>query len=181
MIAPFLNVSPSFDDSVWIAPSAVVVGDVSLGTDASIWYGAMLRGDVHYISIGERTNVQDLSVVHVSRGTHPCVIGAGVTIGHSVFVHGCTVEDDSLIGMGAVVLDGAIIGRGSLVGARALVTKDTIIPPNSLVLGTPAKAIRQLTDSEAESIRANATHYVRLARMYAGKEQPETNPFYVRP
>lgn len=181
MIAPFLDSTPSFDDSAWIAPTAVVIGDVALGSGSSIWYGAMLRGDVHYIRVGERTNVQDLAVVHVSRGTHPCILGAGVTIGHGAIVHGCTVEDDCLIGMGAVVLDGAVIGRGSLVGARALVTKDTIIPPNHLVLGSPARAVRELTEEEAVSIRANSSHYVRLARMYAGQDLPDQNPFYERP
>jgi gamma-carbonic anhydrase len=178
MTAPFLNTSPTFDDSVWIAPTAVVVGDVVFGRDASVWYGAMLRGDVHYIRIGAASNVQDLAVVHVSRGTHPCIIGDDVTIGHSAIVHGCVVEDGCLIGMGAVVLDGAVIGAGSIVGARALVTRDTIVPPHSMVLGAPARVVRRLGDEEVESVLANARHYVRLARMYAGKDAPETNPFY---
>jgi gamma-carbonic anhydrase len=180
MVAPFLDCHPSFDESVWIAPTAVVVGDVTLGNDASVWYGAMLRGDVHYIRIGARSNVQDLAVVHVSRGTHPCVLGADVTVGHSAIVHGCTIEDDCLIGMGAVVLDGAVIGAGSIVGAQALVTRDTIVPPRSLVLGAPARVVRELSGAEVDATRANAKHYVRLARMYAGKEQPATNPFYDR-
>jgi gamma-carbonic anhydrase len=180
MIAQFLDVHPRFDDSVWIAPTAVVVGDVALGAGASIWFGAMLRGDVHFIEVGERSNIQDLAVVHVSRGTHPCVIGSGVTVGHSAVVHGCTVEDDCLIGMGAIVLDGAVIGAGSLVGAGALVTRDTQIPPRSLVLGSPARAVRSLSDDELAGIQANATHYVRLARMYAGTEHPGENPFYRR-
>jgi gamma-carbonic anhydrase len=180
MVDAFLGTAPTFDDSVWIAPTAVVVGDVVLGPESSVWYGAMARGDVHYIRIGARSNVQDLAVLHVSRGTHPCVIGEGVTIGHSAVVHGCTIEDDCLIGMAAVVLDGAVIGEGSIIGARALVTKDTIIPPRSLVLGSPARVVRPLHDEEVASVRANAAHYVRLARMYAGKDYPDVNPFYER-
>lgn len=145
-----------------------------------MWYGASLRGDVHYIHVGAGSNVQDNAVVHVSRGTHPCVIGAGVTLGHSAIVHGCTVEDDCLIGMAAVVLDGAVIGAGSLVGAQALVTGDTVVPPRSLVLGSPARVVRALTDAEVERIRANAAHYVRMSAMYRGEVTPEANPFYDR-
>lgn len=178
MIAPFLDSSPRFDNSVWIAETAVVVGDVVLGSGASVWYGAVLRGDVHYIRVGRGTNVQDLAVVHVSRGTHPCVIGEDVTIAHSAILHGCVVEDACLIGMGAVVLDGARIGEGSVVGAKALVTRDTVIPPRSLVLGAPARVVRGVSDDELASNRANAVHYVRLAGMYAGRDLPEGNPFY---
>lgn len=178
MISSFLGISPTLGASVWIAPSAAVIGDVLLGDGASVWYGAAIRGDVNYIRIGNKTNVQDLAVVHVSRGTHPCVLGDRVTIGHSAIVHGCTVEDDCLIGMGAIVLDGAVIGQGSIVGANALVTRDTIIPPKSLVLGSPAKVVRAVTDEELESNIANAEHYVRLVAMYEGRIAPEENPFY---
>lgn len=178
MIDAFLGAAPQFDASVWLAPTAVVIGDVHLGAEASVWFGAMLRGDVHYIRIGAATNIQDLAVVHVSRGTHPCVIQDEVTVGHSAILHGCTVEDQCLIGMGAVVLDGAVVGRGSVVGAKAVVTRDTVIPPRSLVLGAPARVLRPVSDAELDSIRDNARHYVRLARIYAGKERPATNPFY---
>lgn len=180
MVGPFLGTHPRLGPDVWIAPSAAVYGDVELGEGSSVWFGAVLRGDVHYIRVGARTNVQDLAVVHVTRRTHPCVIGSGVTIGHGAIVHGCTVEDDCLIGMGAVVLDGAVIGAGSVVGAQALVTKDTVVPPRSLVLGSPARVVRPLSEEEVEAVRANAVHYVRLARMYAGTEAPEANPFYTR-
>lgn len=180
MIEPFLGLHPRLDGANFVAPTAAVIGDVTLGRDASIWYGASLRGDVHFIRVGARSNVQDNAVVHVSRGTHPCVIGEGVTVGHSAVVHGCTVEDDCLIGMAAVVLDGAVIGAGSLVGAQALVTGDTIIPPRSLVLGSPAKVVRSLSDDEVERIRANAAHYVRMSAMYRGEVTPATNPFYER-
>ena len=178
MIDSFLGVHPQLDGDNFVASTAAVIGDVTLGHGASVWYGASLRGDVHYIRVGAGSNVQDNAVVHVSRGTHPCVIGAGVTIGHSAVVHGCTVEDDCLIGMAAVVLDGAVVGAESLVGAQALVTGDTIIPPRSLVLGSPAKVVRSLTDDEVERLRANAAHYVRMSAMYRGEVTPEVNPFY---
>jgi len=181
MIEPFLGLHPTVPASAWVAPSAAVVGDVVLGEGASVWYGASLRGDVHYIRVGARSNVQDNAVLHVSRGTHPCVLCDDVTIGHSAVVHGCTVEDACLIGMGAVVLDGARIGTESVVGAGAVVTPGTEIPPRSLVLGAPARVARPLAEAEVEAIRANAAHYVRLARMYAGDLRPETNPFYEGP
>lgn len=180
MTEPFLDTAPQLDATAWVAPTAAVIGDVSLGEGASVWYGASLRGDVQYIRVGARSNVQDNAVLHVTRGTHPCVLGEDVTVGHSAVVHGCTVEDGCLIGMAAVVLDGAVIGAGSIVGAQALVTKDTVVPPRSLVLGSPARVVRALTEEEVAGVRANATHYVRLARMYAGTDRPEQNPFYTR-
>lgn len=180
MIEPFLGLHPRLAGDNFVASTAAVIGDVTLGRDASIWYGASLRGDVHFIEIGARSNVQDNATVHVSRGTHPCVIGEGVTIGHNAVVHGCTVEDDCLIGMAAVVLDGAVIGAGSLVGAGALVTGNTVVPPRSLVLGSPAKVVRSLSDDEVETIRANAAHYVRMSAMYRGEGAPAENPFYTR-
>jgi gamma-carbonic anhydrase len=181
MIEPFLGRHPDLHPSAWVAPSAIVAGDVTLGEGASVWYGASLRGDVHYIRVGDRSNVQDNAVLHVSRETHPCVLGEDVTVGHSAVVHGCTVEDGCLIGMGAVVLDGAVIGAGSTVGAGALVTGGTQVPPRSLVLGAPARVVRGLTDEEVAANLANAAHYVRLTRMYAGHDRPSENPFYVRP
>lgn len=179
MTAPFIHRTPQLGEDVFVADTAAVIGDVTLGDGASVWYGASLRGDVHWIEVGAGSNVQDNATVHVSRGTHPCAIGAGVTIGHNAVVHGCTLEDDVLIGMGAIVLDGAIIGAGSLVGAHALVTGDTHIPPGSLVLGSPARVIRPLREDEIDRNRANARHYVRMSRMYLGLDVPKTNPFYV--
>ena len=178
MIDSFLGRTPRFDATNYIAPTAAVIGDVTLGEGASIWFGASLRGDVHWIEVGAGSNVQDNATVHVSRGTHPCWIKERVTIGHNAVVHGCTIEDDVLIGMGAVVLDGAVIGEGSIVGAQALVTMNTIVPPRSLVLGSPARVVRELADEEVERNRANALHYVRMSRMYLGADRPETNPFY---
>ncbi|MEM0961802.1 MAG: gamma carbonic anhydrase family protein [Bacteroidota bacterium] len=181
VIDAFLGLSPRIGREVFVAESAAVIGDVTLGDGASIWYGASLRGDVHWIEVGAGSNVQDNATVHVTRGVHPCRIGTGVTIGHNAVVHGCTIEDDVLIGMGAVVLDGAVIGHGSLVGAGALVTGGTVIPPGSLVLGSPARVVRQLDEAEIDATRANATHYVRMARMCMGigPAGDDGNPFYV--
>ena len=181
MIEPFLGHHPHLDGDNFIAPTAAVIGDVTLGFGTSIWYGASLRGDVHYIEIGVGSNVQDNATVHVSRGTHPCVIGDGVTLGHNAVVHGCTIENECLIGMAAVILDGAVIGAGSLVGAGALVTGNAVVPPRSLVLGSPAKVVRTLGEDEVETIRANAAHYVRMSAMYRGEVTPDANPFYTRP
>ena len=172
MIDSFLGRSPVLGDPVYVSDTAAVIGDVTLGDGASVWFGASLRGDVHWIEVGAGSNVQDNATVHVSRGTHPCRIGRGVTIGHNAVVHGCTIHDDALIGMGAVVLDGAVIGAGSLVGAGALVTGGTEIPPRSLVLGSPGKVVRLLTDAEVEGNRANAAHYVRMSAIYRGEPDP---------
>ncbi|MEM7786243.1 MAG: gamma carbonic anhydrase family protein [Bacteroidota bacterium] len=179
MIDTFLGRAPRLGADVFVADTAAVIGDVTLGDGASIWHGASLRGDVHWIEVGAGSNVQDNATVHISRGTHPCRLGAGVTVGHNAVVHGCTVEDDVLVGMGAVVLDGAVIGEGSLVGAGALVVGETAVPPRSLVLGAPARVARTLTEAEVERNRANAAHYVRMSRMYLGLDTPGTNPFYV--
>ena len=178
MTTSFLGRTPRLGADVFVADTAAVVGDVTLGDGASVWYGASLRGDVHWIEVGPGSNVQDNATLHVSRGTHPCRLGAGVTVGHNAVVHGCTVEDDVLVGMGAVVLDGAVIGVGSLVGAGALVVGGAVIPPRSLVLGSPARMVRELTEAEVERSRANAAHYVRMSHMYLGLNVPETNPFY---
>lgn len=184
MIESFLGCAPRLGRDVYVSPTAAVVGDVTLGAGASVWFGASLRGDVHWIEVGSGSNVQDNATVHVSRGTHPCRIGRGVTVGHNAVVHGCTVEDDVLVGMGAVVLDGAVLGAGSLVGAGALVTMNTVVPPRSLVVGSPARVVRALTDDEVARNVANAVHYVRMSRMYLGLDVPAgpggapATPFY---
>ena len=180
MIHPFLGSHPQHDASNFIAPSADVIGDVRLGRGASVWFNATVRGDVNWIEIGEASNVQDGAVVHVTGGTSPTRIGARVTVGHSAVVHGCTIEDDVLIGMGAVILDEAVIGRESIVGARALVTSRVQIPPRSLVLGAPAKAVRALTDEEVARIGRYAERYLQLGAIYRGAEMPAENPFYQR-
>ncbi|MGI9174443.1 MAG: gamma carbonic anhydrase family protein [Rhodothermales bacterium] len=180
MIHPFLDAHPQHDESNFIAPSADVIGDVRLGQGASVWFNATVRGDVNWIEIGEASNVQDGAVVHVTGGTSPTRIGARVTVGHSAVVHGCTIEDDVLVGMGAVILDDAVIGKESIVGARALVTGRVQIPPRSLVLGTPANVVRTLTDEEVERIGRYAERYLQLSAIYRGVETPEQNPFYRR-
>lgn len=178
MIKSFLGAEPEYDDSNYIAETAAVIGDVTLGPDASIWHHCTVRGDVHWIRIGEGTNVQDNTVVHVTHGTAPTDIGADVTIGHGAIIHGCTIRDEVLIGMGATILDHAVIGTHSIVGARALVTKHTDVPPRSLVLGQPAEVVRELTDEEVASIQEGADNYRRYSAVHDGREQPGTNPWY---
>ena len=155
----------SIDESVFIAPGAAIIGDVRIDAHSSVWYNAVLRGDMDSISIGPRTNVQDGAVLHVDAGA-PCLIGAGVTIGHRAVVHGALVEDDVLIGIGAIVLSGARIGHDSIIGAASLVTGRSVIPPRSMVLGVPGRVVRQLTDDEMQSIRAAAEHYVQHSAAY---------------
>jgi carbonic anhydrase/acetyltransferase-like protein (isoleucine patch superfamily) len=178
MIIPFIGKSPVYDESNWIAPSADVIGDVVLGKNASIWFNATVRGDVHYIRIGAGSNIQDNAVVHVTNRTAPTVIGDNVTVGHSAVVHGCTIEDMVLVGMGAIILDHAVIGTESIIGAKALVTARTVIPPRSLVLGSPAKVVKTLTDEDVANIKAFADNYIKYSAIYRGENVPETNPFY---
>jgi carbonic anhydrase/acetyltransferase-like protein (isoleucine patch superfamily) len=153
------------DDSVFIAPGAVILGDVQIGAQSSVWFNAVLRGDTDTISIGPRTNVQDGTVIHVDAGM-PCSIGAGVTIGHRAVIHGALVEDDVLIGIGAIVLSGARISHDCIIGAGSLVTGHSVIPPRSMVLGVPGRVVRSLTDEEVASIRAAADHYVQHSAAY---------------
>ena len=178
MISPFLDQEPEYDDSNYIAETAVVIGDVTLGREASIWHHCTLRGDVNWIRVGAETNVQDNTVVHVTHGTAPTDIGARVTIGHGAIIHGCTIEDEVLVGMGATVLDHAVIGRHSIVGAQALVTKGTEVPPRSLVLGQPAEVVRELSDEEVDSIRDGAANYLQYSAVHDGRAQPDANPWY---
>lgn len=165
-VRPFGGKSPRLHDSAFLAESAVVIGDVEMGEQSSLWFGSILRGDVHAIRIGARTNVQDLSIVHVTGGKYPTTVGEDVTLGHRVTLHGCTVEDRCLIGIGAIVLDGAVVGEDSIVGAGALVTPGSVIPPRSLVLGSPAKVKRGLSVEEIASLRESAQRYVRRAQEY---------------
>lgn len=165
MLRTLENKKPSIAEDVFVAETAVLIGDVRVSEQASIWYGAVLRGDIHHIEIGAGTNIQDNAVVHVESNT-PAIIGRGVTVGHSAIVHACVVEDDCLIGMGSVILDGSVIGRGSLIAAGAVVTPGTVIPPLSLVTGTPARVKRTLTTEEQQNMKDNAERYVRMSRTY---------------
>ena len=167
LVLPFEGEVPQLDDTAWVAPNATVIGRVTLGPESSVFYGAVLRGDTDSITLGARSNLQDNVVVHCDTGI-PTSIGSGVSVGHAAVLHGCTVEDDCLIGMSATVLNGAVIGAGSLVAAGAVVLEGTVIPPGSLVAGVPAKVRRPLTDDELEKVRGNATHYVELSRQHRG-------------
>ena len=180
MIRDFLGARPSFDASNFIAESADVIGDVTLGSETSVWFNATIRGDVHRIRIGSCSNVQDNAVVHVTNRTAPTTIGDRVTIGHSAVIHGCRIRDRVLIGIGAIVLDHADVGEDSIVGAGALITSRTVIPPRSLVLGSPARISRELSDEEVISILEYAENYRRYSRIYRGAEYVERNPFYDR-
>ncbi len=166
MIRTYDGNTPKLARGVFIAETAAVIGDVEVGDDSSIWYSTVVRGDVMPIRIGARTSIQDGTVIHVTSGFSGTVIGDSCTVGHAAIIHACTVEDWCLIGMGAILLDGCRIGTGSLVGAGALVTPGTDIPPNSLVLGSPAKVKRLVNAKEREQIEYGAEHYVELTRRY---------------
>ena len=155
----FLRKKPELGKGVYIASTAVVIGDVALGAHSSVWYGAVLRGDINRIVVGHHSNVQDNAVLHLADEL-PCVLGNWVTVGHGAVVHACRVGDECLVGMGAVILDGAVIGRQSIIGARALVTQGAKIPPGSLVLGAPAKVVRQLSAAERAGLKWWAQKYV---------------------
>ncbi len=174
MIRTFQGIKPTIADSAFIEETAVVIGDVVIGEDSSVWFNAVIRGDVHYIRIGSRTNIQDLCVVHVTHDTYPTILGDDVTVGHHVVLHGCTIKDRVLVGMGAIIMDGALIGEDCIVGAGALVTERTIVPPKSLIVGSPAKVKRPITNEEFAWIRESAQNYVKYSRQYlAGPERPK--------
>lgn len=163
------GVGPRLDPSAWTAPTAVLVGDVELAAQASIWYGAVVRSEFEPIRIGARSNVQDGCVLHVDPG-HGLTLGTGVSVGHGAVLHGCTVEDDVLVGMSATVLNGAHVGARSMVAAGALVLAGTVVPPGSLVAGVPAKVRRELSQEEQEGLRLNADVYVELAARHAAAQ-----------
>jgi len=163
---PIGDLVPRLGRRVFLAPTAVVTGDVELGDDVSFWFHTAARGDVHWIRIGPRTNVQDGSILHVTHRTHPLSIGADVVIGHGAIVHGCTIEDGALIGIGARVLDGAVVEKGAQIGAGAVVTPGQRIPAGHLALGLPAKVVRPLDEEEARTIREIAERYVALKERY---------------
>ena len=166
IVMPSGGKAPRLHPSALVLPTAVVVGDVEVGEGSSIWFGTVVRGDVNFIRIGARTNLQDLTVVHVTTATHPTVIGDDVTVGHRVVLHGCTVHDRCLVGIGAVVMDGATVGPDAMVGAGALVPPGMTVPPRTLVLGSPARVKRSLTDEEVAFLRTSAANYARYAARY---------------
>lgn len=166
MLMAYKGIRPVIHETVFIVDSAIVIGDVEIGEHSSIWFNAVVRGDVNYIRIGSRTNVQDNSSLHVTNGTHPLIIGSEVTIGHSVTLHGCTVKDRCLIGMGAILLDGSVIGEDSVIGAGTLVKEGMVVPPRSLVVGLPGRVARELTAEEVARIKKSAANYIEYARDY---------------
>jgi len=166
MIKDFRDSSPKIHESAFVAENAVVIGDVEIGEESSVWFGSVLRGDVNFIRIGARTNVQDGSVIHVSSSTHPTIIEDEVTLGHRVTLHGCYIETGCLIGIGAIILDGVRVGRESLVAAGSLLTPNTQIPPRSLVMGSPARVKRDLTADEIYSLKRFWQNYRELSKIY---------------
>lgn len=165
-IRTYKGSTPQIGDDVFLAETCAVIGDVVIGARSSLWYGAVIRGDVMHIRIGEEVSIQDNTVVHVTSGRHPTVVGDRVTVGHSAILHGCIVEDECIIGMGAVIMDEARVAKNCIVGAGALVTPGTELPAGHLVIGSPARPKRPLTERELEWIQTSAAHYVEVARAY---------------
>jgi carbonic anhydrase/acetyltransferase-like protein (isoleucine patch superfamily) len=172
MIRSFQGIQPQIDPTVFIAETAVIIGDVTIGAQSSVWYNVVVRGDVNFIRIGCRTNIQDLSMLHVTHKKHaedpgaPLTIGDDVTIGHSVTLHGCTIGNGVLIGMQAIVMDNVVVGEGALVGARALVTEGTVIPPGTLWVGAPARYKRDLNNEEITRLQKSSQNYVQYSLEY---------------
>lgn len=178
MIYEFLKKSPQFDDSVFIAPSADLIGDVSLGKESSVWFNVTIRGDVNWIEIGARSNVQDNTCIHVMNQTGPTKIGNEVTIGHSAMIHGCTIHDRVLIGIHATVLDEAVIESDVILAAGSLVPPGKLLESGYMYMGSPVKQIRELTKEERASIPKYAENYVKYSRAYQQKDNYDENPFY---
>ncbi|PWR75036.1 gamma carbonic anhydrase family protein [Methanospirillum stamsii] len=161
-----MQIHKNIPHASFLAPNATVIGDVEAGPDVNIWYGAVIRADKDRILIGERSNIQDNCVVHTSKG-HPVIIGDDVSVGHGAILHGCTIGNTVLVGMGAIVLNGAVVGENTIIGAGALVSEGKTIPPGSLVIGIPGKVVRQITEEEIAGIKTNASGYVTLAKEHA--------------
>lgn len=170
VILPYSGINPRIDESAYVAEGAAVIGDVTIGEKTSIWFNTVLRGDTHPITVGKYTNIQDNSTVHVNHD-YPTIIGDYVTVGHGAIVHACTVGDNCLIGMGAIILSYSEIGENCIIAAGSLVPERKKIPPNSLVMGTPGKVVRTLTEEEIKGIRQSALNYCREAQDYIGQEK----------
>ena len=173
MIHSYKEITPNIGKNCFLAPSADIIGEVTMGDDCSVWFGCVIRADVHYIKIGNRVNIQDLSMIHVTHWKspdrsdgNPTIIEDDVTVGHRVMLHGCTIKKACLIGMSATILDGAVIGEESIVGAGSLVTKNKIFPPRSLIIGSPAKVVRTLSDDEVAELYRSAERYVNFKNDY---------------
>ncbi|MFN3813215.1 MAG: gamma carbonic anhydrase family protein [Aquificaceae bacterium] len=170
IVKPYKDMSPRIASSVFLADNVVVIGQVEIGEDSSVWYGTVIRGDVNYIRIGERTNIQDNSVIHVTHDTYPTVIGNNVTVGHRVVLHGCIIKDHVLVGMGAVIMDGVEVDSYVIVGAGAILTPGKKIPSGVLVTGFPAKVVRELRPEEIKLIEESSLNYVRYKNSYMGNK-----------
>ena len=162
---PYLDLYPSIAESVFLAPGVKIIGDVEIGEDSSVWYNSIIRGDVHYIKIGKFTNIQDCCMLHVTNGKYPLNLGSKVTIGHSVSLHGCTINDLCLIGIGAIILDGAVVEEKSIVAAGALVRQNFVVPGGKLVAGIPARIIRNLTKEELDEFELSALRYKEYTKL----------------
>lgn len=162
----FNGITPEIDPSVFIAEGVFISGDVKIGKCSSVWFNSVIRGDVNYIRVGENTNIQDLSMLHISGGRSPLIIGSCITIGHRCIVHGCKINDNVLIGMGSVILDDAVIGSNSIIAAGSVVKERSVIPENVLVAGVPAKVMREISDEEIKKIRKSAEGYMENAKLY---------------
>jgi gamma-carbonic anhydrase len=170
MILPYKGINPKIDESVFICEGAQIIGDVEIGKDSSVWFNTVIRGDVNYIRIGERTNVQDGSVLHVTYKKYPLIVGNDVTIGHGALVHGCTLKDFVLIGMGAILLDNCVINSNSFIAAGTLVREQFTVPEGVLVAGVPGKIIRDLTEEEIAKIKRSASNYLMYVGTYRNKK-----------
>ncbi|MCS7083934.1 MAG: gamma carbonic anhydrase family protein [Aquificaceae bacterium] len=171
MLMAFNGKFPKIAKGVYISPGCYIIGDVEIGKDSSVWFGTVIRGDVNYIKIGERVNIQDNCVIHVTHKTHPTILYDDITVGHRVILHGCTIKSQVLIGMGAIIMDGAIVSENSIVGAGALITQNKSFPPGVLIAGFPAKVIRDLTQSEIEAIKTSVENYVSYKNLYLSQDQ----------
>lgn len=165
MILKFKEFYPKLDKNAWAAPSADLIGNIEIGEDSSVWFGCVLRADINKIRVGKKSNIQDLSMIHTDVHTQT-IIGDNVTIGHKVMLHGCTIEDNCLIGMSATILDDAVISEGSIVGANSLVTSGKKFPPRSLIMGSPAKVVKELTKEDVDKLILHAQHYVEYKNQY---------------
>ncbi len=170
MLKTYRGIAPTIAPSAFIEDTAVVIGDVVIGSESSVWFHAVIRGDVHSIRIGHRTNIQDLCLLHVTHDTHPLTLGDDITVGHHVVLHGCTVQDRVLVGMGAIVMDGVVIEEDCIIGAGSLITERIHIPSRSLVMGSPAKVKRLLTDIEVQWIKESASNYIHYAQQYVAEQ-----------